>query len=47
MTRLPLSLALSDLVLVIVGAVVIVCISSYYPSLRASKIDALKVLRNE
>lgn len=47
MTRLPLSLALSDLVLVIVGAVVIVCISSYYPSLRASKIDALRVLRNE
>lgn len=46
-TKLPLSLALSDLCFTIIGAVIIVCISSYYPSLRASKIDALQVLRNE
>lgn len=46
-SKLPLDLALWDLVGTIVGAVVIVCASSYYPAHRASKIDALYVLRNE
>ncbi len=46
-TKLPLDLAVSDLVLTILGAVAIVCLSSYYPACRASKVDALVVLRNE
>ncbi len=46
-TKLPLDLAWSDLILTILGAVLIVCLSSYYPARRAAKIDALYVLRNE
>ena len=46
-SKLPLDLVPWDLVGTIVGAVVIVCASSYYPAHRASKIDALYVLRNE
>ena len=46
-TKLPLDLAFSDLIFTLIGAVIIVCFSSYYPAYRASKIDALSVLRNE
>ncbi|RDU66979.1 hypothetical protein CQA53_01570 [Helicobacter didelphidarum] len=46
-SKLPVELLWSDLLWTIIGACVIVCISSYYPAKKASKIDVLQVLRNE
>lgn len=46
-TKLPIDLSMSDLSLTIIGAIIIVFLSSYYPAKKASKIDALSVLRNE
>lgn len=46
-TQLPIELSMIDFLLTIIGAIVIVCLSSYYPAKKASKIDALSVLRNE
>jgi putative ABC transport system permease protein len=45
--KLPLDLASSDFISIIVGAMVIVFLSSYYPATRATKIDVIDVLRNE
>ncbi len=45
--KLPLDLAMSDFISILVGAVVIVLLSSYYPASRATKIDVIDVLRNE
>lgn len=46
-TQLPIELSMIDFLLTITGAIIIVCLSSYYPAKKASKIDALSVLRNE
>lgn len=46
-TTLPLDLSISDFFLIIVGAFVIVLLSSYYPAKKASEVDILTVLRNE
>lgn len=46
-SKLPLELSMSDFVLTIIGAVIIVCLSSYYPAKKASLVDTLRVLRNE
>lgn len=46
-SKLPLDLATIDLVSIIVGATIIVFLSSYYPSKKATKIDVIDVLRNE
>ncbi|PAF43388.1 ABC transporter permease [Helicobacter sp. 11S03491-1] len=46
-TRLPIDLSMTDFFSTIVGAIVIVCISSYYPAKKASKVNALSILRNE
>lgn len=46
-SKLPLDLSLLDFCLTIIGAVIIVCLSSYYPARRASLVDTLQVLRNE
>ena len=46
-SKLPLDLSLLDFCLTIIGAVIIVCLSSYYPAKRASLVDTLQVLRNE
>ncbi|CAA6823086.1 MAG: Lipoprotein releasing system transmembrane protein LolC [uncultured Sulfurovum sp.] len=46
-TKLPVDLTLLDFVLIIIGAIVIVMISSIYPAKKASSTDPLKVLRNE
>ncbi|PAF50616.1 ABC transporter permease [Helicobacter sp. 13S00477-4] len=46
-SRLPIDLSLLDFFSTIIGAIIIVCISSYYPAKKASKINILSVLRNE
>lgn len=46
-SRLPMELSLVDLFLILVGAMVIVCFSSYYPAKKASNVDILSTLRNE
>ena len=45
--KLPLDLSFVDFTLTILGASIIVCLSSYYPAYKASKVEALSVLRNE
>jgi len=46
-SKLPIDLPLSDFATIILGTSVIVIISSIYPAVRASKTNALTVLRNE
>jgi len=45
--KLPLDLAMTDFVSIVIGAAIIVLLSSYYPASRATKIDVIDVLRNE
>lgn len=46
-SKLPLDLLTSDFISIVFGGLVIVLISSFYPSHRASKIDIIKVLKYE
>ncbi len=46
-SKLPLDLSTIDLVSIIIGAIVIVFLSSYYPAKKATNIDVIDVLRNE
>jgi len=46
-SKLPLDLAPFDFIATIVGAVIIVLLSSYYPSKKATEVDILTTLRNE
>jgi putative ABC transport system permease protein len=46
-SKLPIDLDIVDLISVVVGAVFITFIASYYPSYKATQIDPLEVLRNE
>ncbi|MGX2971551.1 ABC transporter permease [Helicobacter sp. T3_23-1059] len=46
-SKLPLDLSVFDFIATLVGASIIVCLSSFYPAKKASQIDALTVLRNE
>ncbi|WP_305862678.1 ABC transporter permease [Helicobacter cholecystus] len=46
-TKLPLDLSLLDLSLIILGSILIVLLSAYYPARKASTINLLDVLRNE
>ena len=46
-SKLPLELSTLDLVLIVVGAVFIVAISSYYPAKKATEVNVLQTLRNE
>lgn len=46
-SKLPLDLSAVDFVSIVVGAVVIVLFSSFYPAKKATEIDVLSTLRNE
>jgi putative ABC transport system permease protein len=46
-SKLPLDLAPIDFISIIIGAVIIVLLSSYYPAKKATNIDVIDVLRNE
>ncbi|WP_260604786.1 ABC transporter permease [Campylobacter sp. MIT 99-7217] len=46
-SKLPLDLSLSDFLLTLVGASLIVAFSSYYPAKKATQVDVLDALRNE
>lgn len=46
-TKLPLELSIIDFGLIVVGAILLVLLSSYYPAKKASEIDVLSVLRYE
>lgn len=46
-SKLPMDLTLLDFVLIIIGAIIIVLLSSLYPAHKASSTDPLNVLRNE
>ncbi|MEA3288720.1 MAG: ABC transporter permease [Campylobacterota bacterium] len=46
-SKLPLELDMVDFVSIVAGSMVIVFLSSYYPAVKATKIDVLDVLRNE
>ncbi len=46
-SRLPVDLTLHDFISILVGAIVIILVSSRYPAKKAAATDPLKVLRNE
>ncbi len=46
-SKLPMELSMQDFFMTIIGAILIVAFSSYYPAKKATKIDPLKTLRNE
>ena len=46
-SKLPIDLTMIDFVLIIIGAIIIVLLSSIYPAKKASSTDPLNVLRNE
>lgn len=46
-SKLPIDLTLTDFSLIVIGAVVIIVISSIYPARKASSTNPLNVLRNE
>ncbi len=46
-SKLPLDLSTVDFISIIVGAVLIVLFSSYYPAKKATEVDVLDTLRNE
>ncbi len=46
-SKLPLDLSVMDFSLTIIGALVIIALSSYYPAKKATQINVLDTLRNE
>jgi len=46
-SKLPLVLSSTDFFSILIGAIVIVLLSSYYPARKATSIDVIDVLRNE
>ncbi|WP_037940872.1 ABC transporter permease [Sulfurospirillum arcachonense] len=46
-SKLPLELSLIDFSMIVVGAAIIVTLSSFYPAHKATQIDVLDTLRNE
>ncbi len=46
-SKLPLDLSVMDFSLTLVGALIIIALSSYYPAKKATQINVLDTLRNE
>lgn len=46
-SKLPMELSILDFVMIVIGAIIIVAISSYYPAKKATEVDVLQTLRNE
>jgi putative ABC transport system permease protein len=46
-SKLPIDLSTADFISIVLGAVVIVLLSSFYPAKKATDIDVLETLRNE
>ena len=46
-SKLPMELSMSDLLSTVIGAVIIVALSSWYPAKKATEVDVLQTLRNE
>lgn len=46
-SKLPMELSVLDFIMIVVGAIFIVAISSYYPAKKATEVDVLQTLRNE
>lgn len=46
-SKLPLDLSIIDFSLTIIGALIIIALSSFYPAKKATQIDVLETLRNE
>jgi len=46
-SKLPMELSLKDFLLTVLGAVIIVLLSSYYPAKKATEVDVLQTLKNE
>ncbi|MFV0480693.1 MAG: ABC transporter permease [Campylobacteraceae bacterium] len=46
-SKLPLELSIKDFGLIVIGALGIVALSSYYPAKKATEVDILQTLRNE
>jgi putative ABC transport system permease protein len=46
-SKLPIELSLIDFFIIIIGAFIIVLLSSIYPAIKASKTDVLETLRYE
>jgi len=46
-SKLPINLTMLDFILIIIGAIIIVLLSSIYPAKKASSTDPLTILRNE
>jgi len=46
-SKLPIELSSLDFTMIIIGASIIVILSSFYPAHKATKIDALETLRNQ
>ena len=47
MSKLPIVLSTFDFLSILIGSIIIVLLSSYYPAKRATNIDVLSTLRNE
>lgn len=46
-SKLPLDLTMGDFLSIVIGAIIIVLLSSFYPAKKATDIDVLSTLRNE
>ncbi len=46
-SKLPLDLSPLDFISILIGAIIIILLSSYYPAKKATNIDVIDVLRNE
>ncbi len=44
---LPIDLSMVDFISIVIGSIIIITLSSFYPAKKASEIDILSVLRNE